>query len=77
MFPFLKSDPPIYSEQLKLSATFFNNLAAAFLILGAITPAMTNEVKLAYSAVGGGILAFGLHLWAVRILRGLRQPGSE
>jgi hypothetical protein len=76
MFPFLKSDQPIYSEQIKLTATFFNNLAAAFLILGAITPAMTNEVKLAYSAAGGGILAFGLHLCAVWILSGLRQPGA-
>jgi dipeptide/tripeptide permease len=69
------SDDPIDNERTKLTATWVNNLAAAFVVAGFIAPAVSGQLdgvgRFVVALVWIGI-GYGLHALARAILGGLR-----
>lgn len=70
----LMSDDPIHNERTKLTATWVNNLGAAFVVAGFIAPAVSGQLdgagRFVVALVWIGI-GYGLHSLARAILGGL------
>ncbi len=66
----------IHNEQTKLTATWLNNLAAAFAVAGFVAPAVSGQLdgagRFVLALIWIGIGA-GLHALARKVLKGLRQ----
>jgi hypothetical protein len=73
----------IHNEQTKLTATWVNTLAAAFIAAGAVAPVAAALYGMAALPIGAGrlialalacvALGFGIHLMARAQLRNLRE----
>jgi hypothetical protein len=72
-----------FNVQAKITATWLNNLSTGTLLVGVITPAgavlsgltpwVSAGPELGYVALGCFMLAFGLHLGARYLLRGIKE----
>jgi len=63
----------VYNEQLKLAATYCNNVAVAAITVGATVPLFAQDVNFTRSAIVGGILAAVGHTLGRLILRLLQE----
>jgi|HubBroStandDraft_6_1064221.scaffolds.fasta_scaffold1003064_2 hypothetical protein len=69
-----KQPAHIYNEQLKMSATFLNNIGVASFTLGGLAPLFSHEVKFFFTLPAGALLAFIFAFLAGQILTTLRPP---
>jgi hypothetical protein len=67
LWPFRKGTP-YHNDQVKLSATFFNNLAVASLTSAVVVPFFANKILSVVAVVGGPIITAGCLYAAQRIL---------
>ena len=63
----------VHNEQIKLAATYLNNIAVAAFTLGCTAPLFTQTVNLTQSSVLGTILAFIAHTGARFTLHWLKE----
>jgi uncharacterized membrane protein len=64
----LRKGTPYYNDQVKLNATFWNNLAVASFTSAFVVPFFTNKILSVVVVVGGLIITAGCLYIAQRIL---------
>jgi hypothetical protein len=70
----LRRGTPYWNDQLKLIATFFNNLVVAFFIGIAVAPYFANQKIPLWTYVGGGFFALVCLVGAHAFLREIEPP---